>query len=111
MLEFAYKEFEIMMSSLLGYKYLGHLTFLNETYKVLPDILWLMLGFVGGAGCVYAIVLGVNLAKAESEDKRKQAATRLRNTLIGVVTLMLLVLFLNLLLPEILNAIWPDCVV
>lgn len=99
-----------MTNFLLGYKYIGHLTFLNETYKVLPDILWLMLGFVGGAGCVYAIVLGVNLAKAESDDKRKQAATRLRNTIIGVVTLMLLVLFLNLLLPEILNGIWPDLV-
>lgn len=99
-----------MTSFLLGYKYYEHLAFLNETYKVLPDILWLMLGFVGGAGCVYAIVLGVNLAKAESDDKRKQAATRLRNTLIGVVTLMLLVLFLNLLLPEILRAIWPTCV-
>lgn len=99
-----------MTNFLLGYTYYGHLSFLNETYKVLPDILWLMLGFLGGAGCVYAIVLGVNLAKAESEDKRKQAATRLRNTLIGVVTLMLLVLFLNLLLPEILKGIWPDLV-
>ncbi|MBQ8444429.1 MAG: hypothetical protein IJX25_03665 [Clostridia bacterium] len=96
--------------SLLGYYYLNHLTFLNETYKVLPEILWCMLALVGGAGCVYAIILGVNLAKAESEDKRKQASTRLRNTIIGVATLLILVLFINVLLPLILKAIWPDSV-
>ncbi|MBE7073636.1 MAG: hypothetical protein E7379_00885 [Clostridiales bacterium] len=94
----------------MGFHYLEHLSFLNETYKVLPDILWCMLALVGGAGCVYAIILGVNLAKAESEDKRKTASTRLRNTIIGVATLMLLVVFINVLLPLILKAIWPDYV-
>ncbi|MBQ8909085.1 MAG: hypothetical protein IJY90_02210 [Clostridia bacterium] len=96
--------------NLLNYVYYNHLTFLNETYKVLPDILWCMLGLVGGAGAVYAIILGINLAKAESDDKRKTASTRLRNTIIGVATLMMLVLFINLLLPEILKAIWPNSV-
>ena len=94
----------------LSYVYYGHLSWLNETYKTLPDILWLLLALVGGAGVVYSIVLGVNLAKAESEDKRKTAATRLRNTIIGVATLMILVLFINVLLPLILKGIWPDCV-
>ena len=96
--------------SLLGYTYTGHLAFLNETYKVLPDILWAMLALIGGAGCVYAIILGINLAKADSEDKRKQASTRLRNTIIGVGTLLLLILFINVLLPLILKGIWPDLV-
>ena len=94
----------------MGFKYYDHLTFLNETYKVLPDILWCILALIGGAGCVYAIILGVNLAKAESDDKRKQASTRLKNTLIGVAVILFLVLFINVLLPYILKAIWPDSV-
>lgn len=97
------------MNSLL-YTYSGHLAFLNETYATLPTILWLMLAFIGGAGCVYAVVLGVNLAKAESDDKRKAASTRLRNTIIGIATLLVLVVFINVLLPLILKAIWPDFV-
>ena len=54
--------------------------------------------------------LGINLAKADSEDKRKQASTRLKNTIIGVGTLIMLVLFINVLLPLILSGIWPDLV-
>ena len=94
----------------MGYRYIDHLTFLNETYKVLPDILWAMMAIVGGAGCVYAIILGINLAKAESEDKRKTASTRLKNTVIGVAVLIFLVLFINILLPLILRGIWPKSV-
>ena len=97
-------------STLLGYEFTGFLSWLNDTYKVLPEILWLMLAVVGGAGCVYAIVLGVNLAKAESEEKRKQASTRLRNTLIGVATLILLVVFIVVILPLILDICWPGLV-
>ena len=91
-----------------GYTFTGHLSFLNDTYNTLPQILWVMLGFVGGAGAVYAIILGINLAKSESDDKRKSASTRLKNTLIGLFTLLLLIVFLNVLLPLILRGIWPN---
>lgn len=94
----------------MGYRYLDHLAFLNETYQTLPTILWVTLGFVGGAGIVYSIILGINLAKAESDDKRKAASTRIKNTLIGVFTLVILVVFLLFLLPLILRGIWPDSV-
>ena len=90
-----------------GYTFTGHLSFLNDTYNTLPQILWVMLGFVGGAGTVYAIILGINLAKSETDDKRKTASTRLKNTLLGVFTLLLLIVFLNVLLPLILRGIWP----
>ena len=97
------------LSNLL-FTYSGHLSWLNETYRTLPTILWILLGMVGGAGTVYVIILGINLAKSESEDKRKTASTRLRNTIIGVITLMILVLFINEILPLILKAIWPEFV-
>ena len=83
--------------SLLNYYYTGtQLSWLNDVYEVLPPILYTILAVIGGAGSVYAIVLGVNLAKSESDDKRKAAASRMKNTIIGVVVLLVLVLFLSL---------------
>ncbi len=95
--------------SLLNYYYTGSsLSWLNDVYDILPPILYTILAVVGGAGSVYAIVLGVNLAKSESDDKRKAAASRMKNTIIGVVILLILVLFITLALPEILKAVYPE---
>ena len=99
-----------LLSTLLynGYKFIGNLAWLEEVYATLPSILYGILAVVGGAGAVYSIVLGVNLAKSENAEKRKQALFRLRNTLIGVGVLLVLVLFINLALPPILNAAFND---
>ncbi len=86
-------------------RWLGNYAWLNDLYEVLPNILYAILAIVGGAGAVYAIVLGVNLAKSENEEKRKGALFRIRNTLIGVACLLVLVLFINLALPKILQQI------
>jgi cytochrome c biogenesis protein CcdA len=47
------------------------------------------------AGTIYAVVLGVNMAKAESSDKREEAKKRLINVIIGfaVVILLLVVIY------------------
>lgn len=92
---------------LLDFVFLGNYSWLNRVYDVLPTILYIIMGLVGGAGGVYAIILGINLAKADSEDQRKNAVTRLRNTIIGVIVLLVCVLFINLLLPIILQAALP----
>ena len=99
-----------LLSTLLynGYKFIGNLAWLEEVYSTLPSILYGILAVVGGAGAVYSIVLGVNLAKSENAEKRKQALFRLRNTLVGVGVLLVLVLFINLALPPILNAAFDD---
>lgn len=97
--------------STLVYQFLGNLSWLEEVYNTLPSILYTILTIVGGAGAVYAIVLGVNLAKSENEEKRKVALVRLRNTLVGVGVLLVLVLFINLALPPILNAAFDDQVI
>lgn len=94
--------------SLIPYRFLGSYAWLNDVYDVLPYILYAILALVGGAGAVYAIILGINLAKSESEDARKKATERIKNTLIGVAVLLILVLFINLLLPVILNAALPE---
>ncbi len=102
-----YKEFDMLSLLLKSYKFLGNYAWLNEVYTVLPPILYAILGCVGGAGTVYAIILGVNLAKADSDDTRKNAANRLKNTIIGVAILLVLVLVINLLLPMALAAFLP----
>ncbi len=97
--------------SLLGYQYLGSLSWLNDLYASLPIILYTILAVLGGAGTVYAIILGINLAKSESEDARKNAQNRIKNTIVGVVVLLALVLFITLAIPEILHAAYPELVV
>mgnify|MGYP005794446867 CR=1 FL=1 len=100
-----------MNFSLLAYQYLGSLAWLNDLYGTLPYILYAILAAIGGAGTVYAIILGINLAKSESEDQRKNAQNRIKNTIIGVVVLLVLVLFITIAIPEILHAVYPDLVV
>ena len=99
--------------SLLGYLkyyYSGGFAWLNEVYDVLPFILYSILAVVGAAGAVYSIVLGVNLAKSENDEKRKAAISRLRNTIIGIAVLLVLVLIINLGIPAILRAAFPEYV-
>ncbi len=98
----------MLFQFLLKAQWLGDLGWLNDVYKVLPSILYAILALVGGAGAVYSIVLGVNLAKSENDEKRRYAAYRLRNTLIGVGILLVLVLFINLGLPAILKAAYGE---
>ncbi len=99
---------QFFISLLNGYQFTGQFAWLQDVYKTLPPILYTILAVVGGAGSVYAIVLGVNLAKSENDEKRKTAVARLRNTLIGVGILLILVLFINLALPPILHAAFPN---
>lgn len=99
---------QFFISLLNGYQFTGQFSWLQDVYKTLPPILYTILAVVGGAGSVYAIVLGVNLAKSENDEKRKTAVARLRNTLIGVGILLILVLFINLALPPILHAAFPN---
>ncbi len=102
---------QLFMSLLNAYQFTGQFSWLQDVYQTLPPILYAILAVVGGAGSVYAIVLGVNLAKSENDEKRKSAVARLRNTLIGVAVLLVLVLFINLALPPILHAAFPSEIV
>ena len=60
---------------------------------VANELLVPLLIVLGTAGTIYAIVLGVNFAKAETTDKREEAKKRMINFIIGfVVTIVLLIL-------------------
>lgn len=51
---------------------------------------------VGAAGIIYSVYLGVNLAKADSADKRQEAKSRMVNAIIGFVCIFVLVLLMYL---------------
>ena len=46
---------------------------------------------LSGAGIIYIIILGVQYAQSESEEKRAEAKKRMLNCLIGVIVMMVLV--------------------
>lgn len=76
---------------------------LNEIWFYLAPVLYAIMAIVGAAGAIYAIVLGVNLAKAEDQSKRDEAKKRLITVLIAVAVTIALALFFSDLLPLILN--------
>jgi len=57
---------------------------------------------VGAAGAIYAIVIGVNMARADSTEKREEAKKRLINVIIGIVIVIGLILFFGLFISVIL---------
>ena len=95
------------MFSLLNYTFKNNFSWLNDVYKVLPNILWSIMAVAGAAGIVYSVILGVNLAKSETDDKRKTAATSMKTTIIEVAVLILIIVFVNVLFPMILHAAFP----
>ena len=68
-------------------------------------ILWIALILVGACGAVYAIYVGVKMARADSSEQREEAKKRLINIIVSVVVTIALILFFNLILPLILDSL------
>jgi len=64
-------------------------TVLQRIAQVLADNVWplvyAVLGLLGAMGALYAIYLGVKLATAQDESKRKEAKARIIWTIIAIV--------------------------
>lgn len=82
----------------------GKLDWVDDLFNTLYPMLYAIMAVVGAAGLVYAIVLGVNLAKADEQSKRDEAKKRLITTIVAVAVVVGLVIFFNELLPMILGA-------
>ena len=80
------------------------LDWLEELLTVLEWVLWVALIIVAAAGSIYAIYVGVKMARAESSDQREEAKKRLINIIVSIVVTIALILFFNVLLPMILNS-------
>lgn len=69
---------------------------LQGILDVLETVLWPVLILVGTAGMIYAVVLGVKLARAETSDEREEAKKRIINAVIALVVIVALILLLQL---------------
>ena len=77
---------------------------MNSIFGTISIVLYIIMGVVGAAGAVYAIYLGIQLARADEQSKRDDAKKHLITVLIAVAVTIVLVLFFNLLLPMIVDA-------
>lgn len=84
-----------------GYK---DYSWMTKIFDSIGIVLYIILGIVGAVGAIYAIYLGVQLARAEDQSKRDDAKKHLITVLIAVAVTIVLVLFFNILLPEIVKA-------
>lgn len=72
-------------------------------------LLYPLLIVVGAAGMIYAVVIGVNMARADSTEKREEAKKKLINVIVGIAIIIALILFFKLFIEVILpNFITSD---
>ena len=81
-----------------------HFEWVNKITAAIRSLLWPLLVVVAAAGTIYAVVLGVNMARADSTEKREEAKKRVINVLIGLAVIVALILLFWLLVETILPA-------
>lgn len=77
---------------------------LTTVFNIISIVLWVALAIVGAIGSVYAIYLGVQLARADEQGKRDDAKKHLITTIIAVGVTLALILVFNIFLPMLLDA-------
>lgn len=82
----------------------GDWSWLSNILLPISTVMWVLLILVGAAGSIYAIYVGVKMARAESQEQRDENKKRLINIIISIVVVIVLILFFNTFLPMILGA-------
>ena len=68
--------------------------------SLLNSLMEPLLLIVGALGSLYCVVLGVKYAKAEEPQDREKAKGALKNAVVGFVLIFVLILALNILMPQ-----------
>ena len=71
--------------------------------SLLNQLMGPLLMIVGALGAIYCVILGVKYAKAEEPQDREKAKGALTNAVVGFVLIFVLILGLNLLMPNMVN--------
>lgn len=89
-------------------------SWVETIYSVITTVLVPILAIVAAAGIIWAIVLGVQMARADSTEKREEAKKRLIGLVVGIAILVVLIIFFTTLFPVILKSLisikFPDSV-
>lgn len=101
MLEKLLTDFELI--TFMGNKYAvaSSFTFLQTIFDIISYALVPLFIAVAAAGAIYAIVLGVNLARAADAEARDAAKKRLIWAIVGLAVIVILIILLNWLMPKI----------
>jgi len=99
-----------LLETLTSVTYLGNeypvsssFAFLQTIFNIVSYALIPLFIAVAAAGSIYAIVLGVNLARAADAETRDAAKKRLIWAIIGLVSIIVLILLLNFIMQQIPN--------
>ena len=65
----------------------------ENVVNTITSVLVPILAIVGAAGIIWAIVLGINMARAESAEKREESKKRLISLIVGIVIMVALIVF------------------
>ncbi len=68
-----------------------------DVKDVVSSMMWPLIIVLASVGTIYAIVLGVQMARADSTEKREDAKKRVINVVIGVAIAVGLIVLLRLL--------------
>ena len=71
--------------------------------SLLNSLMEPLLFIVGALGSLFCIILGVKYAKAEEPQDREKAKGSLKNAVVGFVLIFVLILALNLMMPQMVN--------
>lgn len=63
----------------------------QQVHEILGGIVGPCMSVIGSIGIIYMIVMGVQYAKAESDEKRAEFKTRMINLAIGLIIILILV--------------------
>lgn len=90
-----------------GIDYTGKWAPIKTIIDFIGSVLPYVLIVVATAGTIYAVVLGVNMAKADDAGKREEAKKRIVNFVIALVVTIVLILLLKLFADNV-NKFLPD---
>ena len=82
----------------------GDYSWLKPLLSAITIVLWVALAIVGAAGALYAVYVGVKMARADSAEAREENKKRLINIIVSIVVTIVLIIFFQIFLPAILSA-------
>ena len=84
--------------------YATKFSWVADIFNPISIVLYVIMGLIGAAGAIYAIYLGIQLARAEDQSKRDEAKKHLITVLIAIAVTVVLILFFNEIMPMIVEA-------
>lgn len=76
----------------------------RQIIEAVKTILVPILAIVAAAGVIWAIVLGVQMARADSTDRREECKKRVIGLIVGIVVLVVVAVFFLVLFPIIMKS-------